>query len=146
MTILPRPSLRLCSAAALLGAALLACSCSGRKPVFTVRGQVLDAGGKPAAGAVVVFHPVAGGDKEVLKPVGRVDEKGNFTLTTYAEGDGAPAGEYAVTVTWPAPRRTPLDPEGGDRLQGRYANPETSKVRFTVESKPDQEVPTIRLQ
>jgi hypothetical protein len=125
----------------------LASSCSnGRKPVFPVHGQVLDAKQKPAVGALVVFHPVDADPKVPLKPLGKVDENGRFTLTTYVNGDGAPIGDYRITITWPTPKKTPFDPEGGDQLRGRYAHPERSLHLFTVENKPDNEVPTIRLQ
>jgi hypothetical protein len=130
-----------------IGLAMLASSCgNGRKPVFPVHGQVLDAKQKPAVGALVIFHPVNADPKDPLKPLGKVDENGRFTLTTYREGDGAPTGEYVITITWPTPKKTPFDPEGGDQPRGRYANPERSSHRFTVENKPDHEVPTIRLQ
>lgn len=127
--------------------ALLVCSCnSGRKPVYPVRGQVLDSQNRPAIGALVVFHPVDGDDPATPKPVAHVDEKGGFALTTHTKGDGAPAGEYSVTITWPPPRKTPLDPEGPDQLKGRYADPKTSKVpRFKVEKQPQNEVPVIKL-
>lgn len=128
------------SAAAAL--ALLACSCGGREPVYPVRGKVLDAGGRPAVGALVVFHPVAAG---AARAVARADADGNFALTTYAEGDGAPAGEYVVTIEWPAARKSPFEPEGPDRLQGRLRDSKTSKIRFRVEKNSDNEVPAIRL-
>ena len=135
------------SVAAVVCLAALASSCSnGRKPVFPVHGQVLDASRKPAVGALVIFHPVNADPKDPLKPLGKVDESGRFALTTYVAGDGAPAGDYTITLTWPTPKKTPFDPEGGDQLQGRYAKPERSTQRFTVESKPDNEVPTIQLQ
>ncbi len=134
----------LAGAAAL--AALLASCADGRKPVFPVRGQVLDARQKPAVGALVIFHPVNADPKDPHKPTGRADENGRFTLTTYKEGDGAPEGGYVITITWPTPRKTPFDPEGGDQLQGRYASPERSKLQFTVEKKAENEVPVIRVQ
>jgi hypothetical protein len=132
---------------------LLAClalflpSCGNRrKPVFTVTGQVLDAKQKPAVGAMVIFHPSPIDPKDTLKPLGFVGDEGKFALTTYDQGDGAPAGDYVITVIWPMPRKTPFDPEGGDQLQGRYANPERSTLKFKVEGKPGNEVPPIRLQ
>jgi hypothetical protein len=132
---------------AVLILALLASSCAGgRKPVFPVRGQILDAGKKPAVGALVIFHPVPADLKDPTKPVGRVREDGTFSLTTYKEGDGAPQGEYVITITWTPPKKSPFDAEGKDQLTGRYANPERSSLRFTVEKKPDNEVPTIALE
>jgi len=29
-----------------------------------------------------------------------VDKEGSFALSTYGDKDGAPPGEYVVTVTW----------------------------------------------
>jgi hypothetical protein len=143
----PAKTTRPVGALAVVGLAVLASSCGGgRKPVFPVRGQVLDAKGKPAAGALVIFHPVQPDPKGPPKPVGRADEDGRFALTTYKEGDGAPAGEYVITVTWPRPKKSPFEPEAGDRLQGRYASPDRSNIRFTVENKPDNEVTPIRVQ
>lgn len=122
---------------------------NGRPPVYSVHGQVLDSAGKPAVGALIVLHPVAppsGFSKEVPKPLAMTDETGRFSLTTYVQGDGAPAGEYKATVVWQRPRRTPLDPVGPDLLNGRFANPERSTIRFIVEAKSENEMPPIRLQ
>jgi hypothetical protein len=126
---------------------LLCSSCGdGRKAVYLVRGEVLDAADKPATGAVVVFNPVNPDPKDPLKPVGKVDDSGHFSLTSYKENDGAPVGEYTVTITWPTPRKTPMDPDLGDQLKGRYATPEKSTIRATVEKKGANDVPTIHLK
>jgi len=117
----------------------------GRKPVYTVRGKVFAADKKPATGATVTFNPTNPDPKDPHKPVGKVDEQGNYTLTTYTEGDGAPAGEYVITVIWQTPKKSPFEGEGGDKLGGKLARPEQSPHKFTVEKKPDQEVPAITL-
>jgi len=111
----------------------LGCGQGGAR-LYPVQGQAL-VKGKPAAGAVLVFHPVAEAGAE--KPAAVVDEGGAFQVATRQPGDGAPAGEYRVTVTWLAHRD--IDPEKGDatqadvdRLGGRYADPETSPLRVTV--------------
>jgi hypothetical protein len=124
---------------------LLAGCGSGRAPVFPVHGRVLDARGKPAVGAMVVFQPADDRSTAFPKPVARVEEDGTFSLTTYSADDGAPAGEYAVTIIWPGPRKSPFAPEGPDQLKGAYADPKRSRTRFTVADKSDNEVPTIRL-
>jgi hypothetical protein len=129
------------AALALLGTAS---GCGGQKAVYHVHGVVLDGKNKPAKGAVVVFHPAAADAAQDCKPVGTVDDNGEFVLTTYQSGDGAPAGDYVVTLVRPAPRRTPLDREGGDLLQGRFADPAASKITVTVEKQTDNEV-KIRL-
>ncbi len=126
---------------------ILAPSCSGGpKPVFPVRGEVVDTQKKPAVGAMIVFNSVNPASNDLPKPVGHVGPDGKFSLTTYKEGDGAPAGDYVLTITWQTPKKTPLDPEGADKLQGRYANLERSRLRFTVESKSDNEIPPIKLE
>jgi hypothetical protein len=86
-----RPALRAGGLA--LALALLAAGCGeSRKPVFPVQGKVLDAEGKPASGAKLIFHPIDDKDPNAVRPVGVADESGSFTLTSYNKGDGAPAG------------------------------------------------------
>jgi hypothetical protein len=125
--------------------ALCGCAGDGRKPTYAVRGQVFDAKKKPATGALVVFHPVTADANHPARPSATVDAEGNYALTTYVTGDGAPAGEYAITIVWPPPRKSPFEPAGGDQLQGKLSRPENSPHKFTVESKPDQVVPAITL-
>ncbi|HEV3344879.1 MAG TPA: hypothetical protein VG125_31165, partial [Pirellulales bacterium] len=50
-------------------------------------------------------------------------------MSTYELNDGAPAGRYAVTITWPGanPRSNGEGDEeiqGPDQLGGRYSNPQ----------------------
>src|SRR5262245_9309643 len=85
----------------LLGAlALWAAGCgSGRRAVDPASGQVVAGKDKkPATGAMVMFHPVHEDGGPIYKPVAYVDEQGQYQLTTYTKGDGAPAGEYVVTL------------------------------------------------
>ena len=143
----PRPPLWI---GVLLAMSLVLPSCgrTGRQPVYRVRGQVLDAQGKPAAGALVVFHPADTSDAQAARPLAYVDPQGVFELTTYERGDGAPAGDYVVTVEWREETPTPFGPkkEGPDRLRGRHSDPKTSKLRATVGNQEQNEVPAIRLQ
>jgi hypothetical protein len=112
------------------------CARNTRKPVFPVRGQVF-VDGKPAAGATVFFNPV-GPDPDAVAPFGVVDAGGSFSLTTYLTFDGAPAGEYVVTVRCPGPPQRGEDGGGPDRLKGRYTDPKTSTLRATVEKKANE--------
>ncbi len=102
----------------------------GRKLTFPVTGRVtLDA--KPAEHAMVVFHPLAGTGLDAVKPRGTVKPDGTFTLTTYDGDDGAPAGEYTVTVElWLAGNRDGDSPS--NRLNVKFARPETSGLTATV--------------
>jgi hypothetical protein len=120
--------------------------CSGKKATYPVQGKVLDDDDNPAAGALVVFHPAEGDDSDPLKPSGRVDDNGEYRLNTYAKSDGAPAGEYSITVVWPKPKKGPLDHEGADQLNGAYANVDHPLAHFTVEKGKDNEVPTMKVR
>src|SRR5262249_32068836 len=98
---------------------LLTSGCgNGQKEVYPVEGQVLDAEDKPAAGALVIFHPVKADDQDLNKPRGYVDDNGRFSLTTYEKDDGAPEGDYIVTIEWCARKTSPFDKEGKDQLAG----------------------------
>jgi hypothetical protein len=117
-----------------------------RKPVFPVRGKVL-VGSKPAVRAQVIFHPLNDPDPQAVRPNGEVQADGSFTLNTYTAGDGAPAGEYAVTVLW-ASGSSAIGGDadsGPDRLGGRYANPEKTTLRAQVREG-DNELPPFQLK
>jgi len=109
------------------------------KPVFPVHGSIL-VDGKPAKGAVVMFHPLPleSGRFKMIRSRGTVGEDGGFRLTTYKIDDGAPEGEYAVTVYWPGKRSGPPPPndEGSDlppdQLGLRYNSPAASKIQVQV--------------
>jgi hypothetical protein len=51
-------------------------------------------------GALVVMHCTDPAREQQLggKPFGKVAENGTVKITTYEEGDGAPEGEYGITV------------------------------------------------
>src|SRR5262245_40395178 len=87
---------------------LLCCllvGCSGqpnsasRVPVYPVEGKVI-VGDRLAGNSRVVFYPVNKGNAVELCPVANTRADGTFQLMTYKFGDGAPAGEYIVTVVW----------------------------------------------
>jgi hypothetical protein len=109
---------------------------SERVPVHPVSGQV-HFNGKPAAGAHVVFHP-----KQPLpgapSPHGHVDAQGNFVLSTYSANDGAPAGEYSVTVVLEKMVKKGEDfVPGPNLLPPKYAGPQTTKVVALVAEGPN---------
>jgi hypothetical protein len=118
----------------LMAVAVAGCAAKEKRvPVFPVKGTVL-VGGKAAEKAQVIFHPVGEADPKVPRPTGEVAADGTFSLSTYTANDGAPAGDYTVTVTWPegiSPIGGDAD-TGGDRLGGRYSNPKTTALRARV--------------
>lgn len=122
---------------ATLGLAVGCSSDDGRPETYPVAGQV-QVGGEPAAGAFVVFHPAGTVTEEFNKPTAQVKSDGSFELTTFDEADGAPAGEYAVTVEW----RKLVD-QGGDVQAGpnvvpdTYARADSTPLKVTVAENPN---------
>jgi hypothetical protein len=92
----------------------------------------LTVGQRPLAGAKVMFAPIASGDKPAAgKPaVGLTESDGNFTLTTYSNGDGAIVGEHWVTVF--APQGT--DPASADVKYKRMTVPQKQVVAADQEN------------
>lgn len=112
-----------------------------RKPTFPVTGKVL-VNGKPAEHATVVFHPVGESGPTVVKPRGKVGADGSFVLTTYDGNDGAPAGDYLVTVElWLAGSRPDEGPTS--RLPAKFAKPDTSGLTATVNAGPTELKPFV---
>jgi hypothetical protein len=134
--------LRRLTALGLVGVAVASTSCSQDKrvPVFPVTGQVSFAG-KPTPRALLVFHPVI---ESSLRPLGTVDEDGTFTLTTYEQGDGAPAGDYTVTVEWRRLATINDDQRPPNKLPARYSNPKSSGITARV-SEGDNVLPPMQL-
>ena len=131
-----------------VGVVLIALSglgCSGGKPLFPVTAQVF-IDGRPATGALVVLHPIDDTSPAAIRPSGYVDDGGNVKLTSFisrtrATGDGAPAGEYVVTIAWfPADVKEYLSKNPNtalpDKLKGRYSQPDKSTLRATVQPQP----------
>src|SRR5262245_29900761 len=94
-----RQGLRRCWWLPLLAALLCAACSGGSGGLHPVKGQVLHQG-KPARGAVVVFRPKGDDRLTTVPATGQAGDDGTFTLFTQAR-EGAAAGEYLVTVTWP---------------------------------------------
>jgi hypothetical protein len=118
-----------------VAAAVLLASCGSDGPkLYPVSGKVLFLD-KPAEGAQVVFHLV-GGDTNAPKPAGTAGPDGTFTLSTFPHGDGAPAGEYQVVVTWYGDNARE---EGArNKLPARYADAQQSGLKATVKPEATQ--------
>jgi len=119
--------------------AFLSLACAnddGRKPTFPVAGKVL-LNGKAAEHASVVFHPIDDATSGAVKPRGKVGADGSFTLTTYDGNDGAPAGDYRVTVELWLAGRTAEEPPS-NRLPVALSKPNTSGLKATVNARPTE--------
>lgn len=105
-----------------------------RKACHPVKGYVY-VEGVPAAGATIVFHF----KDPVTKKVSRagdafVEPDGAFTMSTYAAGDGAPVGEYAVTLAANAGYGTASQVAPGIEIPAVYTKPDTTPLAVTVKS------------
>jgi hypothetical protein len=112
-----------------------------RLDVAPVEGEVF-VDGKPALEGFVHLHPVTPHEMprpdQAIASKGQVDEEGKFKVSTYVNEDGAPPGEYKITITWNEATGVMLNSwEGPDRLKGKYANVETTQFSVTVPERPD---------
>jgi hypothetical protein len=120
--------------------------CADQLPArHPVNGQVLQAH-KPLAEAMVVLHPKEGSFAAAQKPIAYTDAAGRFNMTTFQQGDGAPAGQYWITVELRAPRQAGEEVvrDGRNMLPPRYAMPNTSGLQVDVKVGAN-EIPPIDL-
>ncbi len=81
----------------LFAVAAMGCGSSDRVAVYPVRGKVLFDGKPMAGGGAISFVPMAAQKGKTAG--GTIAEDGTFTMSTYAEGDGAMAGQFRVVIT-----------------------------------------------
>jgi hypothetical protein len=127
--------------------ALIAGCSSEKGPIcFPVRGQV-SWKGKPLAEATVVLHPTTGSVEGNQKPVAFTKADGTFELTTYRTGDGAPPGEFAITVELRALQTGGEEPTrtGPNVLPPKFAKAESSGLKYTV-VEGDNQIPPIEVK
>lgn len=119
-----------------------------RLPLYPVSGKVLF-NGAPAEGATVIFIPATEEMrlKKTPAPKARVQADGKFKLETYSTADGAPAGDYWVSITWVDELTPGDDPESfdpKDKLNGKY-DLDHSELKATVPEKA-VEIPPFELK
>jgi hypothetical protein len=106
-----------------------------KSELIPVRGELMYQG-NPARGALVQFRPVMGADKPWPSgyPRGEVQADGTFEIGTETSNDGAPVGEYIITVTWMVSPSGSEDPEMAtvDQFQGKFRDPIKSNLKATV--------------
>ena len=100
--------------------------------------------GAPIPGAFLTLHPKQP-LPDVPPPRASVAADGGLKVSTYNSGDGAPAGEYIVTVEWYKPIKNGPDVVPGPNvLPRKYASPRTSDLKITVTEAVNQ-LPPIEL-
>jgi hypothetical protein len=121
------------------------CSRSQGPECHPVRGQI-SYKGKPLAEAMVVLHRRDGDVQGAHKPIAYTTATGGFSMTTANPGDGAPPGEYAITVELRAPQTIGEEDvrNGPNLLPAKYALPASSGLKCVVEQG-ENEIPAINL-
>jgi hypothetical protein len=93
-----------------------------------VNGRVV-MGRKPVAGAIVEFEPRFDWNPDLPKPRAISEADGSFELGTVMTGDGAPAGEYGVSIASPATN-------GSVVIDHKFADAAMSGLKATVQPQP----------
>ena len=102
------------------------------KQVFKIKGFVT-VDGKPVPEIQVGLHDKAGPDnKQPTFPQGFTDANGNIRISTYEEGDGAPAGDYSVTFAWQELNLMSRSYGGPDKLNKKYSDPKNTPFSITL--------------
>lgn len=114
-----------------------------RTPTFRVSGTLTHQG-RPMSGAFVTLHPVSP-VTDFPTPRGSVGADGSLRVSTYTANDGAPAGDYLITVEWYKPQNNngELVP-GPNVIPRRFASPKTSQLGVHVAER-ETVIPPISL-
>ena len=89
--------------------------------------------GQPISGALVSLHPKDGAGTGAPSPRATVGPDGKFALSTYEGQDGAPEGDYVLTVQWYKPIRQGKEIVGGPNvLPPKYALAKTSDLKIKI--------------
>jgi hypothetical protein len=125
--------------------------CGGKKfpKAYPVKGKIL-VNSQPAKECQIALHRTSPGDPAFpATPSAVTDDKGEFQLTSYTSNDGAPEGEYIVTIEWRDKSGLTMgEYEGPDQLGGAYAKAEKNKALkgFVVQvGKEPMELPPFEL-
>jgi hypothetical protein len=115
---------------------LASCNKYGDHPPYPTSGQILIDGQPAPKGLSVTFYHEGDWGEKAIVPMALTNDEGKFDMHTYEANDGAPAGDYKVTVDWPAYRRGKN--VGPDKFGNKYSNPETSGLTAHVEKGKNQ--------
>lgn len=104
-----------------------------------VAGKVL-VNGVPADGVHIYLVPIEGQSR--IRPYAQSKSDGTFAISTNIDGDGAPPGEYKLTMRWiennsfKKPQIVRQRRSETDLFKGRYADPAKSAFRLSVGTSP----------
>jgi hypothetical protein len=124
------------SAASAILVAVMFVGCGRTEParVATVPARgTISFQGQPIAGAFVALHPKTPRDFEAPTATAVVQPDGRFAVTTYDAGDGAPEGDYVVTVQWRKATKSGGEfVPGPNLLPAKFSQPETSDLKVHI--------------
>ena len=107
-------------------------------PTTGVTGRVIvDGTPVPANAPLRVTCHLLSASKQTLKSQALTGDDGRFEISTYEQGDGVPAGDYALTFFWGKMNIMTGGYDAPDRLGGRYQEATRSVTKFTVEESGD---------
>lgn len=119
----------------LLASGLIALGCRSetRLPTFTVKGKVLYRQ-QPVGEAMLVLHPTVPFPVTTPQPVAYANANGEFEFTTFQMADGAPSGDYTITVELREQRQIgeELVRDGRNLLPAHYSSPQSSPLRCKI--------------
>jgi hypothetical protein len=100
--------------------------------------------GQPIGGAFLALHPKVGAAADVPTATAVVQPDGAFAVTTYDTGDGAPEGDYVVTIQWRKATKSGGEfVPGPNLLPAKYSRPESSDVVVHVASGTNELPPIV---
>lgn len=111
--------------------------CSKGPRLVPVTGKVT-VGGKPAEGAIAMFHP-----DDAQLPTSSATATADGTLNPYTNSEpGLMEGHYKVTITYPDPTKKPTQAQimmgtadvGPDLLKGKYGAKATTPLSADVKA------------
>jgi hypothetical protein len=119
-------------------------------PVYKAKGKI-QVEGKPVQGLLVTLFTIDPdlekdmAENQIPNPHAVTKDDGSFTLTTYKDEDGAPAGEYIVKVESIGQRRAFGQGSSPSPIAKSYSSRATTKLRAKIDAKPDNELETMNL-
>ena len=135
----------------LISAAITAIALAGcgeakpqRATVFPAKGTIT-LKGQPAHGAIISLHPKTPLPNGAPAPRANVDKDGSFAISTYDSGDGAPEGEYVLTVVWNKLIKNGEDVRiGPNVIPPKYGSPNSSDLAVKI-APGENAIPAIQL-
>ena len=127
----------------------LLAGCSGKQPwetPYPAKGTITFKG-KPIPNAELSFHPEGDAVPDTVRPWAKTDETGEFVVSTFNKGDGAPPGRYKVTAVH---HEIVISKGGGmgvkpNDLPKKYASRETTDLVVEIAAG-ETELPAIQLK